>query len=247
MVERPCFSSEPRALVVGGSSGIGRFLVDRLLAAPMEVYVASRNAENTNSLPSKVKACQLDVTDTAQLERFSEECPVFDHVIVCSGSTRTNDGVHGETCFEALVRVNAVGTYNIIDKLFEKNRINDAASIVLIGSICGYQDFKAPDGYTVGKLALRGVLKLLARKLSKRKIRVNMISPGNIYFDGGNWASKLTENPEEVKRLIQSTVLLQRFGKPDDVIESIMFLASEKASFITGADLIVDGGQTTGF
>ena len=85
----------------------------------------------------------------------------------------------------------------------------------------------------------------MARKLAM-KIRINVLAPGNIYFPGGSWDEKMKENPERVKRLIKSTVPMNRFGTLEEVSNAAIFLCSERASFITGSTLVIDGGQTVG-
>jgi 3-oxoacyl-[acyl-carrier protein] reductase len=71
-----------------------------------------------------------------------------------------------------------------------------------------------------------------------------MISPGNVIFPGGRWETKRAANPAQIEQMIQSKVPLRRFGTPQDIAQAALFLCSERASFITGIDLTVDGGQT---
>jgi 3-oxoacyl-[acyl-carrier protein] reductase len=78
-------------------------------------------------------------------------------------------------------------------------------------------------------------------------VRVNAVAPGNIYFPGGSWERKLAERPEFFEQYLQSEVPLKRFGRPEEIADAIVFLASERASFITGSCLVVDGGQTRSF
>ena len=78
----------------------------------------------------------------------------------------------------------------------------------------------------------------------KNKIRVNVISPGNIFFRGGTWDIKKKKNPTLVRKIIREKVPLQRFGKPEEVANLVTYICSEKASFINGAIIRIDGGQT---
>ena len=104
----------------------------------------------------------------------------------------------------------------------------------------------APTDYSVAKSALISFSKNLARKVAPQ-IRVNVVAPGNIYYPGGTWDLKISENESKVKQMIENEVPLKRFGKPEEVADAVAFLSSERASFITGTTLIIDGGQTRSF
>ena len=71
-----------------------------------------------------------------------------------------------------------------------------------------------------------------------------MISPGNIYFEGGNWDKKKKENPNQVDKILNEKVPLRKFGNPDDIGNIVAFLLSSKANFVTGSNIVADGGQT---
>ena len=86
----------------------------------------------------------------------------------------------------------------------------------------------------------------MARKLANENIRVNVIAPGNVYFNGGSWHKKILQDKKIVEEMIRSTVPMNRFGTPKEIADSAVFLCSDRASFITGTTLVIDGGQTTG-
>ena len=112
-----------------------------------------------------------------------------------------------------------------------------------IGSIAGLQHLKAPAGYAVAKAALDTYVKCLAQDLAADGIRVNIVHPGNIYFEGGRWAELQKERKEATEEYIASQVAQQRFGTPEEIANVVAFLTSSKASFMTGASVVVDGGQ----
>ena len=85
----------------------------------------------------------------------------------------------------------------------------------------------------------------LKNKLAER-VRVNVIAPCNINFPGGSWDKKIKENPERVNQIIKSAVPMNCFGTPDEIADAAIFICSDRASFITGTGLVVDGGQTVG-
>ena len=80
--------------------------------------------------------------------------------------------------------------------------------------------------------------------LSKKKIRINAIAPGNIYFSGSVWEGKIRQNKSEVNSFLQAHVPMNRFGTVDEIVNSVSYLASDLSSFCTGTVLIVDGGQS---
>ncbi|HTA29087.1 MAG TPA: SDR family oxidoreductase, partial [Candidatus Cybelea sp.] len=84
----------------------------------------------------------------------------------------------------------------------------------------------------------------LARQVAGDGVRVNAVAPGNILFAGGSWEKHLEARREEVLRYIESEVPMKRFGKPEEIADAVAFLASARASFVTGACLVADGGQT---
>jgi 3-oxoacyl-[acyl-carrier protein] reductase len=102
-------------------------------------------------------------------------------------------------------------------------------------------------GYSAAKAALLSAMKSLSRLVGPQGIRVNAVAPGNVLFPGGSWERKLLERREFFEQYISTEVPLQRFGQPQEIAEAVLFLTSDRASFITGACLVVDGGQTRSF
>jgi 3-oxoacyl-[acyl-carrier protein] reductase len=115
---------------------------------------------------------------------------------------------------------------------------------VFIASIVGVESVRAPLAYSAAKTALHAYAKNLARAVASQGVRVNVVAPGNVLFDGGSWAAKLAEDPERVRGYIGAEVPLGRFGNPEEIADLVAFLASSRAAFITGACVVADGGQT---
>ncbi len=124
-----------------------------------------------------------------------------------------------------------------------KSLFDTSGSIVFISSICGVESLGAPTDYSVAKSAIIAFSKNLSRKVGP-SLRVNTVAPGNIYFKGGTWDKKVKTDSTKVKNMLKNEVPLQRFGTPEEIADAVAFLCSERASFITGANLVVDGGQT---
>ena len=85
----------------------------------------------------------------------------------------------------------------------------------------------------------------MARKLAPM-IRVNVIAPGNVYFEGGSWDEKIKKDKNRIDEIIELTVPMNRFADPTEIADAALFLCSNRAKFITGTTLVVDGGQTVG-
>jgi 3-oxoacyl-[acyl-carrier protein] reductase len=103
----------------------------------------------------------------------------------------------------------------------------------------------APEGYAESKIALNEYFKESSRKLAHLGIRFNIISPGNVYFAGSRWEKIKTDSPEFVRDLLDIQVPLRSFISPQEITEAIVYLSSESAKNITGANLVIDGGQST--
>jgi 3-oxoacyl-[acyl-carrier protein] reductase len=118
------------------------------------------------------------------------------------------------------------------------------ASLIFVSSIAGWETINAPVTYGAAKAALHSVMKALSRTLGPQGVRVNAVVPGNVLFPGGSWEKELAQRRDVFDDYIQSEVPLQRFGTPDEIGDAVVFLSSARAAFITGACLVVDGGQT---
>ena len=122
-----------------------------------------------------------------------------------------------------------------------------SGSIIFISSIAGIENLGAPPAYEAGKAGVIAYSKYLARSLAEKNIRVNVVAPGNILFPGSTWDEKIKADKNAVQKMIEAEVPMNRFGCPEDIANAVLFLASEKAGFVTGSCLVVDGGQTRSF
>ena len=123
----------------------------------------------------------------------------------------------------------------------------DHASLTFISSIAGYETIGAPIAYSASKAAIDSSMKSLSRLVGPNDVRVNAVSPGNVLFRGGSWEKKMEDRSDFFQKMINREVPLQRFGSPEEIANVVVFLASEKASFVTGSCVVVDGGQTRSF
>jgi 3-oxoacyl-[acyl-carrier protein] reductase len=166
-------------------------------------------------------------------------------VVVCNVGSGVSvpDAIPDPDHFDATMKTNfasSVITAHAFLPLLERAQ----GAILFVSSIAGLEAIGAPTDYAAAKAALGAFAKNLARKVASGGVRVNCVAPGNILFDGGSWDRKLADNPTRVRTLIDDTVPMKRFGTPAEIAAACAFLCSDAASFVTGATLVVDGGQT---
>ena len=119
-------------------------------------------------------------------------------------------------------------------------------AIVMIASICG-REAGGRMTYNAVKAAEISLAKSMAQQLASSNIRVNSVAPGSILFEGGSWWKRQQADPEGIAEFVQREIPFGRFGKPEEVGDVVAFLASARASWITGASIVVDGGQSRAF
>lgn len=240
-----------RAVITGGSRGIGRAIAEAFAAEGVNVSICARNADEVaaavDSLTAKgvkVFGRALDVADGAALAEWisssARELGGID-ALVCNVSALAV-GDSAET-WEKSFRVDIMHTVNAVAAavpFLEKSR---GGSIVLISSVSGFEVDFAAGSYGAFKAALIHYAKGLSRQLVSKGIRVNCVSPGNTYFDGGIWQTIEKNMPD----LFNSTLKVNptgKFGTPAEVANGVVFLSSPAASRISGTNLVIDGALT---
>lgn len=185
--------------------------------------------------------------DIKRLRQYvSKEHGSLDSLILCVGSGKPIkesrlDIEEWQQSFEINL-FSAVRMISAFDRIWTAS----GGSIIMLSSLAGISRIGAPYAYASAKDAIISFTKYLSDDYAKRNIRVNCVIPGNIYFAGGRWEELRNVDSDSVDRYIDEQVPLKKFGTPEDVANAIVFLASDAASFITGASLVVDGGQNRG-
>ena len=242
---------EKNVLVTGGSKGIGLATAELFATEGANVAICARNGDEVakvvKALSSKgVKAWGqgIDVADSVALKGWVEgaaaELGGID-CIVCNVSALAV----GDTAdsWEKSFRTDMMHTVNAVAAALPFLEKSDSASIVLISSVSGFEVDFAAGSYGAMKAALIHYAKGLSRQLVGKGIRVNCVSPGNTYFDGGIWQTIENNVPD----LYASTLKANptgKFGTPAEVAQGVVFLSSPAASRISGTNLVIDGALT---
>jgi len=240
------------AVITGASRGIGRAIAHALAREGCHVAICARGASTLAStadelgrLSVKVFAQPCDVADVVQLDTFLESAHAalgrLDVLVNNASALAFSDDESGwrrsvETDLMASVRA----TWKVVPWLEQAG----GGAIVHISSGSGLEA-GSPPAYAAMKAALISHSKTMAIQLAPKKIRVNCIAPGSIEFPGGLWAKIKSRNPA-LYESIRATIPFGRLGTAEEVADAVVFLCSERASWITGAMLAVDGGQHKG-
>ena len=238
-------------LVTGGSKGIGLAVADLFATEGANVAICARNSEEVGkvvtSLAAKgVKACGqgIDVADPVALkgwiEASAKELGGID-CIVCNVSALAV-GDTPET-WEKSFRTDMMHTVNSVAAAMPYLEKSKSASIIIVSSVSGFEVDFAAGSYGAIKAALIHYAKGLSQQLVAKGIRVNAVSPGNTYFEGGIWHNIETGMPELYKTAM-SLNPTGRMGTAEEVAVGVVFLASPLASRISGTNLIIDGALT---
>lgn len=239
------------AVITGGNSGIGLGIAEKFHAEGAKVVVFGRNAETLTAAKAKFGdrclCVEGDVTKTADLKRlFDETQKTFgkiDVLVVNAGiGERLTIEEVTEEKFDRMVNINYRGAYFTVK--YALDYLNHPASVIFIGSIAATLTIKRHSVYASTKAAVVKLTQNIANDLGKYHIRVNSISPG--YIKTPIFEERLKTNPDYLsKRAVN--IPLQRIGTPEDIAKAALFLASDDASYITGTNLLVDGGYCASF
>ena len=240
-----------RAVVTGGTRGIGRAIAETFADEGADVSICARKADEVAAAVAALKAKgvqafgrALDVADAAALgswvEASAAELGGIDALVCNVSALAVGDTAES---WEKSFRTDMMHTVHAVAAAVPHLQKSASGSIVLISSVSGFEVDFAAGSYGALKAALIHYAKGLSRQLVAKGIRVNCVSPGNTYFDGGIWQSIEKNMPD----LYNSTLKVNptgKFGTPAEVAKGVVFLSSPAASRISGTNLVIDGALT---
>ncbi|KAI3393512.1 hypothetical protein diail_4189 [Diaporthe ilicicola] len=243
------------ALVTGGTKSIGLSIVKSFLEEGAIVHFCSRTESDVvatqESLSSsfgqgKAHGHTVDITSSEQVSEWVKQCVTLSSridVVVSNVSALAVD--NSRESWDSTYRTDIVGTYALIEAALPHLK-ETKGSVISISSVSGrYIDFTAPSPYGAFKAALVHYTSQLAHRLAPSGVRANSVSPGNIYVKDGIWGYIEREKPEMFAQQLKENPM-GRMGKPEEVADAVVWLASDRASFVSGTNLMVDGAVSPG-
>src|SRR3982075_3990264 len=239
------------ALITGGNSGIGLATAGLFIARGPRFAITGRNPVTleaaANELGPNALAIVADANDVAATEKaINQAVKKFGKldIVFANAGIPGNTPIGGTTldAFESVIRTNITSVFFTVQAAAP--HLNDGASIILNGSVISVLGNPGYAAYAASKAAVRAMSRVMASELSPRGIRVNVVSPGGTTTPIWNSAAPTPEAVVALEKRISQAVPLGRFGKPEEVAKTVLFLASDDASNVQAAEIFVDGGST---
>ena len=237
------------ALVTGGARGIGRSIALAFAREGADIVVgdvnmeeAAKTASDIEALGRKAMALSLDVTDYAKVEeavnKILDKFTKVDILVNNAGITKDNLLMRmRQEEWDAVLTVNLKGAFNCLKAVTRPMIKQRYGKIINMASIIGIMGNAGQANYAASKAGLIALTKSAAKELASRSINVNAVAPGFIQTE---MTAKL---PEDLKNKMKEMIPLDKFGTPEDIAATCLFLASEESSYITGQTIVVDGGM----
>ncbi len=239
------------AFVTGGSSGIGLATARLLVAEGAQVTITGRNRETLDAAAAELGpnafAVTADATDVAATEQaIAQAAAKFGKldVLFANAGIPGNTPLGGTTlaAFETIIRTNLTAVFFTVQAALP--HLNDNASIILNGSVIGVLGNPGFAAYAASKAGVRGMARVMASELSPRGIRVNLVSPGATRTPIWKGTAPSPEAFAVLEQRMARSTPLGRIGEADHIAKTVLFLASDDAAHIQGAEIFVDGGAT---
>jgi len=238
------------AVVTGGNSGIGLATAQLFHQEGAKVAISGRDQKTLDAavkaIGSNVLAVRADVSKLADLDKFykavGDKFGKIDIIFANAGIAKFAPFADStEALFDETFDINVKGVFFTIQKALPL--LNDGASIIINSSVVNETGLAAASVYAATKAAVRSFARTLTTELVDRGIRVNVVSPGPITTPIFGRTGLPQDAIDQLAREATTKVPMKRFGKPEEVADTVLFLASASSSYITGVDINVDGGM----
>ena len=233
-------------ILTGATGVIGNSILDKLVSAGSNILATGTNDEKLNKIKEKyekVNILKFDISNHDEIDEFVENCNSIlsnkiDILINNAGITQDNLSIRmKEGEWKRVIDINLSSTFLITKNVIKKMLKSKKGKIINVTSVVGHSGNIGQANYAASKSGIIGLSKSLALEYGKKNITVNSVSPGFIMSDMTNKIS------EEHTELLKSRISLNKFGKPEDVANTIAFLCSNLSDYITGETIHVNGGM----
>jgi 3-oxoacyl-[acyl-carrier protein] reductase len=245
----------------GSSRGIGRAIAEGFVKEGSKVIVTGRDKICLQTTveelqkkygPENIRGFSGDLGEIEKIKgHLDRTITTFGNLDIVVGNLGSGRGTTGydlsDSEWDRLMHINLITNIIIAREAIPHLIKNHGGSITFTASIAGFETLRAPVAYEAAKAALISAAKNLSHELAQYSIRVNCVAPGNILFPGSTWDLKLKRDEKATMDYITSNVPFRRFGTPEEIANIVVFLASDRAAFVTGACVVADGGQTKSF
>ncbi len=239
-----------KALVTGATRGIGRAIAETLAGEGVDLAICSRTQEAVDATKKDLEAKGVrvhgqvaDVGDGDALRAFiSASIEALGGLDILVSNPSGGNGVD-EAAWRANFEVDVLGAVRSVEAAQEALEASDAASVMFIGTTAAVETFMGPTSYNAMKAALVTHANGLSQSLGAKGIRVNTVSPGPIFIEGGSW-DRIKQGRPAMYEAALADHPGGKMGEAQDVANAVVFLSSPAAKHITGVHLIVDGGYT---
>lgn len=241
------------AIVTGGAMGIGEASARKLATAGASVAILDANESAGAKTAADIRKngaadfIRCDISNSAEVEHainavFAKNGAI-DIVVSNAGIQAYGDVITtSEADWDRVLGINLKGCF-LVSKFAVPHMMQKGGAIVVIGSVQSFTAIKNSVAYVTSKHALLGLTRAMALDYAHKGIRVNCICPGTIDTPMLHWAASLAPDPDSVIRTCDRMHALGRIGKPEEVADAVLYLASPMSSFVTGTALLVDGGM----